>query len=71
MRLEEFQTLDEAERYIVLIENGTLTGERETDTYKFILYQLDGFYVELRLAKSNLRESMRVFKPATHSAMSV
>ena len=61
MRLEEFRSLNQVDQYIILWEKSILIGQRENATYKYVLYQLDSFYIEFRLTKSNLKEVIRTF----------
>ena len=59
MRLEEFRKLDESEQHIILWEKGTIIGEREDSLFKYILYQLNNFYIEVQVTLSNLKEVIR------------
>jgi hypothetical protein len=59
MRSEEFQNLQPFDQNIILWEKAIIIGEREDRVYKYILYQLNNFYVEVRLTISNLKEVIR------------
>ncbi len=61
MRLDEFRELNKIDQHIILWEKAVLVGERENQTYKYILYQLAGFYIEVRLSKIGFREVVRTF----------
>jgi hypothetical protein len=61
MRSEEFQRLDQFDQNIILWEKATIIGERQDAVYKYILYQLNNFYIEVQLTISNLREVIRTF----------
>jgi hypothetical protein len=47
MKVQEFKSLDETEKAIVLINKGVLVGKRMIQSYLVFLYQLDSFYVEI------------------------
>ena len=59
MRLEEFKSLDQSEQHIILWEKAMIIGEREDALYKYILYQLNNFYIEVQVTISNLKEVIR------------
>lgn len=61
MRLHEFRQLNKIDQHIILWEQAVLVAERENNTYKYILYQLAGFYIEVRLSKIGFREVVRTF----------
>jgi len=46
MTLYEFNLLDEMEQ-AEAVWSGTHIGERHNDQYSILLYQIDGFYVEV------------------------
>lgn len=46
MRLADFQRLSNNEKADCLWEKGKPVGTYEKETARFVLYQLDGFYVE-------------------------
>ena len=48
MTLYQFKTLDEEEQYNTVWNNGVLIAGRTSKEDKFLLYQIDGFYVELK-----------------------
>jgi len=61
MTLQEFRSLNKDEQYILLWERAALVADRENYEYKYILYQLDSFYIELRLSKHNFTEMLVSF----------
>ena len=48
MKLYEFNQLEKDARFHALWERGVVVGERGGVDCRFHLYQVDGFYVELR-----------------------
>lgn len=46
MTLKDFNMLDEPEQIIVISNFGTEIGKRADKAHKYILYQIDSFYVE-------------------------
>lgn len=46
MTLYEFNALDELEQKEALWDKGVEIGRRKDATYSYVLYQIDGFYVE-------------------------
>jgi len=48
MTLYQFKTLDEEEQYNTVWNNGVFIAVRISKEDKFLLYQIDGFYVELK-----------------------
>ncbi|HMK05517.1 MAG TPA: hypothetical protein VK489_15055 [Ferruginibacter sp.] len=61
MTLKEFRSLSKDEQYILLWEKAMLIADRENHEYKYILYQLDSFYIELRLSKHDFTELLVTF----------
>ena len=61
MRSEEFQSLGQFDQNIILWEKAEIIAEREDRFCKYILYQLNNFYVEVRLTVRNLKEVIRTF----------
>jgi hypothetical protein len=61
MKLDEFRSLNKIDQHIILWEQAVLIAERENQTYKYILYQLAGFYIEVRLSKVGFKEVVRTF----------
>ncbi len=62
MTLKEFRLLDRDDQYILLWEKASPVAEREDDQFKYILYQLDGFYIEIAMpVDGDLTESIRSF----------
>ncbi|RYD95537.1 MAG: hypothetical protein EOP50_07850 [Sphingobacteriales bacterium] len=47
MTLFDFQLLPQTEQLDLLYEQGTYVGKRKTGAQTCILYQLEGFYVEV------------------------
>lgn len=46
MTLYQFNSLDELEQLEAIWEHGVKVAEREDDTNRYNLYQIDSFYVE-------------------------
>jgi len=61
MNLDQFRSLNKIDQHIILWERAVLIAERENHTYKYILYQLGGFYIEVRLSKIGFKEVVRTF----------
>ncbi|MEO6542007.1 MAG: hypothetical protein ABIN74_13475 [Ferruginibacter sp.] len=61
MKVEEFRNLDPVDQDIIVWEKAILIGVRADAVYKYILYQLDGFYIEIRITGSNLETVKRTF----------
>lgn len=62
MTLKEFRLLDLDDQYIILWEKAVPVGEREDRRFKYILYQLDSFYIEISIpVDGEISESMRSF----------
>jgi hypothetical protein len=61
MTLKEFRSLGKDEQYILLWEKAVLVADRENYENKYILYQLDSFYIELRLSKHDFTEILATF----------
>jgi hypothetical protein len=61
MTLKEFRSLDKNDQYIVLWDKAVLIADRENEEHKYILYQLDSFYIELQLSKNDFNEVLRTF----------
>ena len=54
MTFLQFKSLSEYKRFVILNQKGVIIANRISTAYKFILYQIDSFYVEL---KCNLFET--------------
>lgn len=62
MTLYEFNRLEEKEQGETLWENGVHITEREDEAHKFILYQIDSFYIEVWYhKKDNEIKKLRTF----------
>ena len=61
MTLQEFRSLHRHDQYITLWDKADLVADRENEEYKYILYQLDSFYIELRLSKLEFSEVITSF----------
>lgn len=48
MTIDDFDDMDEMERYEAIRDYGVVVAERVDSTYKYKLYQIDSFYVENR-----------------------
>ncbi len=47
MDLRQFKGLDESVQISVIWNNGVHVATRDDNVYQYLLYQLDGFYVEV------------------------
>lgn len=47
MSLKQFSRMDKAQQRIYLLTQGTFLAERRTGMYDLMLYELEGFYVEV------------------------
>lgn len=47
MNMYQFNCLDEVRQIELLWSAGVLVGSRQEKIYKILLYQIDGFYVEV------------------------
>jgi hypothetical protein len=47
MTLIEFNALDEAMQYLVVLEFGEFVAHRDVKKYTYVLYQIDNFYAEV------------------------
>lgn len=67
MTLYQFNALDEMEQAEAIWEHGVLLGNRTDGAYRHILYQIDGFYVELHYhMEHNALKGARVFANPDH-----
>ncbi len=48
MTLYQFNLLDKMEQAEVLWDKAVMVSDRSDETYKYVLYQLDNFYVEVK-----------------------
>lgn len=48
MNFYQFKALSEYKQYETLKHKGVIIADRITTAYKFLLYQMDSFYVELK-----------------------
>lgn len=61
--LYEFNSLDGIEKIEVLGEYGEIVAHRFYGIYKFMLYQVNDFYVELKyITEGNIFEELNTFK---------
>ncbi len=51
MKLSEFQLLTEHEQVIRLYKHGVYIGKRKYQKFTALLFQLEGFYVEIKYLK--------------------
>ncbi len=51
MTLQQFNTLCTESQQDTLLKNGTFLAEREDGPFRVMLYQLEGFYVEVYFFK--------------------
>jgi hypothetical protein len=62
MALYQFKLLKEQEQYSTTWEKGVLIDARMTDEYKFLLYKIDEFYVEIKYnGDTNRIEGLKSF----------
>ena len=65
MTLSEYNLLEGRQQYDILWDNGTFLGDRFEGKYKYALYQLDGFYAEIKYHyENNSIEGLRAFRNA-------
>lgn len=62
MTLYEFNQMDELEQQEAIWNAGIKIGEREGESYKYKLWQIDGFYVERKYTLDGLIQGQRTFK---------
>jgi hypothetical protein len=61
MTLKKFYTLDETEKWEA-VWNGELVADYKEQSFRYVLYQLDAFYVELRYhMEHNVLTGLRAF----------
>lgn len=62
MTLYQFNRLDETEQLETVWEKGTKLAERQEAEFLYILYQVDGFYVEEKIHREhNIRHAFKSF----------
>lgn len=67
MTLYQFNALDDIEQAEAIWEHGVLLRSRDEGDYRYILYQIDSFYVELHYhMQQNAIEKARVFANPDH-----
>jgi hypothetical protein len=67
MTFYQFNALDEVQQADAIWEHGVFLDSRIAGPYRYILYQLGGFYVELHYqAERNVLEGARVFANPDH-----
>ena len=47
MKMLEFKLMDQSDQINVLYREGTYIGKRKKNNQDLVLYQLDGFYIEI------------------------
>jgi hypothetical protein len=52
MKLIDFKDLNERDQIKVVLKYSTRIGKRYEGIYRFVLYQVDSFYVELKYYKN-------------------
>lgn len=52
MTLLEYRSMNENERYVLWLAKSVMVAEQEDEFAYNILYQLDGFYIEMKFFKS-------------------
>ena len=48
MKLKEFKAFEEFEQFGILFDHGVLLLDRTDNYYSYLLYQIDGFYAEIK-----------------------
>lgn len=62
MTVYQFNTMDEMEQIEAIWYHSTRLAEREDEPFLYILYQIDGFYVEEKVHKEhNVRHAFKTF----------
>lgn len=62
MTLYQFNHLDEMEQAEILWDKGQMIADRRDDVYRYVLYQIDAFYVELKYhMEFNVLHGLRTF----------
>jgi len=62
MTLTEFRNLDGEDQYILWLTRSVQLSERDSVEHLYVLYQLDGFYIEMQFFKwSDDEPVMRTF----------
>ncbi len=51
MTLTQFKQLDQEERYMAWLSNSIEVASYESLGFMYLLYQIDNFYIELRILK--------------------
>lgn len=66
MTLYQFNTMDEMEQIEAIWYYSTKLAEREDETFLYLLYQIDAFYIEEKVHKAhNVRHAFRSFSSTT------
>jgi hypothetical protein len=61
--IKEFNSLDEAEQFEALWEYGQIVGHVFQNGFKFMLYQISNFYVEIKYDdETNAIKGLRAFE---------
>ena len=69
MTIKEFLGSDEMEQAEALWEHGVHIGERDDEVYRYVLYQLEAFYVETWYHKEyNVIRKFRAFEDTNELA---
>jgi len=65
MKPTEFTQLSEEKQMEIIWERGVFISEKNNDRFKYILYNVDGFYImETRFLQWNMWSSYRYTEPA-------
>jgi len=48
MNITAFNALEEYEQYEILFDKGVLLLDRNDNIFSYVLYQVEGFYIEIR-----------------------
>ena len=69
MTLYEFNMLDEMEQIEAIWANSSKLAERQDETFFFVPYQIDGFYIEEKVHKEyTVRHAFKTFS-STNSGL--
>ena len=58
MSLTDFLSLDNKQRYFLWLSLSVQVASYETMLFKYVLYQLEAFYIEMRVLKSKPGECL-------------
>ena len=56
-----FNSLDRKDQYTAILENGVYLMERKEASIKYLLFQIENFYVEVRCTADNTIKALESF----------